>query len=147
MTICRDKPGKWNVFFQLYDIILTLNLLLVVVASNSSSSLHHFNPILGSAVHERLCYDKSDASQVVRLSRHFKRLIHRNTLERPAVRKLCPVKSCFRISILRRWKWSEKSVFACKTFLTKRLTTDVIISVITACTGTKTLPKMNFSIP
>ena len=81
-------------FFQLYDIILTLNLLLVVVASNSSSSLHHFNPISGSAVffgklHERLCYDKSDASQVVRLSRHFKRLIHRNTLERPAVCILC----------------------------------------------------------
>ena len=141
MTFCCNKAENWN-GFQLYDIILTLLLLLAVVASNSSSSLHHFNSVFFGKLHERLCYDKSDAPQVVRLSRHFKRLIHRNTLEWPAVCKLCAVKSCFRISILRRWKWSEKSVFACKTFLTKRLTTDVIISVITACTGTKTLPKI-----
>ena len=146
MTICRDKPGKWNVFFQLYDIILTLNLLLVVVASNLSSSLHHFNPILGSAVHERLCYDKSDAPQVVRPSRHSKRLIHRNTLKRPAICKLCAVKSCFSTSILRRWKWSEKKCICMQNFLNKRLTTKVTISVITACTGTKISPKMNFSI-
>ena len=109
MTICRDKPGKWNVFFQLYDIILTLSLLLVVVASNSSSSLHHFNSIFFGKLHERLCYDKSDAPQVVRLSRHFKRL--RNTLKRPAICKLCAVKSCFRISIFRRWNGQKRSVF------------------------------------
>ena len=110
-----NKQDKWNGFL-LYYIILTLHLLLVVVASNSSSSLHHFNSISGSAVffgklHERLCYDKSDAPQVVRLSRHFKRLTHGNTLERPAICKLCAVKSCFRISIFRRWNGQKRSVF------------------------------------
>ena len=145
MTICCNKPENWN-GFQLYDIILTLHLLLVVVASNSSSSLHHFNSIFFVKLHERLCYDKSDASQVVRLSRHFKRLIHRNTLERPAVCKLCAVKSCFRTSIVRRWKWSEKKCICMQNFLNKRLTiSKVIINVITACTGTKRCKNELFS--
>ena len=121
MTFCCNKPEKWNGFL-LYYIILTLHLLLVVVASNSSSSLYHFNSISGSAVffgklHERLCYDKSDAPQVVRPSRHSKRLIHRNTLKRPAICKLCAVKSCFSTSILRRWKWSEKKCICMDNFL------------------------------
>ena len=104
-------------FFQLYDIILTLNLLLVVVASNSSSSLHHFNPISGSAVffgklHERLCYDKSDASQVVRLSRHFKRLIHRNTLKRPPFANFVLSKVVSISAFLEDENGQKRSVFA-----------------------------------
>ena len=117
MTFCCNKPENWN-GFQLYDIILTLLLLLAVVASNSSSSLHHFNPILGSAVHERLCYDKSDASQVVRLSRHFKRLIHRNTLERPAVCILC-VSKVVSVSVFLEDENGQKKVICMQNFLNK----------------------------
>ena len=147
MTICCNKPENRN-GFQLYDIILTLHLFLVVVASNSSSSLHHLTSISGSAVffgklHERLCYDKSDAPQVVRLSRHFKRLTHRNILKQTCHLQALCCQMLFASQHFQNMKMVKKSVFAQTTFFTKRLTTKVIISVITACTGTKISPKMN----
>ena len=135
MTICCNKPENRN-GFQL-DIISTLHLLLAVVASNSSSSLHHFNSVFFGKLHERLCYDKSDAPQVVRLSRHFKRLTHRNILKQTCHLKALCCQMLFASQHFQNMKMVKKSVFAQTTFFTKRLTTKVIISVITACKGTE----------